>query len=133
MRATDLQVVRSRLQDRRRVILDASRRTAAEIGDMRSAERVSEMEETSQSEQEQYKLARLGEVERAEVLCIDAALRRLEEGGYGICRDCGVEIDAARLLAVPFALECPECASAREEAKARRERAGVAGDELRAR
>jgi DnaK suppressor protein len=115
MRASELQEVRSRLQRRRDVILAASQRTAAEIGEMRSAERDPELEESSQSEQQQYNLARIGEVERAELDRIDAALRRLDAGEYGTCRDCGAEIDAARLAAVPFALECPECASGREE------------------
>lgn len=40
---------------------------------------------------------------------IDDALIRLEEGTYGICADCGVEISEKRLAAVPFAKYCVEC------------------------
>lgn len=45
---------------------------------------------------------------------IDEALTRLNEGMYGICADCGVEISEKRLAAVPFARLCVECQS-REE------------------
>ena len=37
---------------------------------------------------------------------IDDALRRLEEGSYGICEECGKPIDEARLEAVPWARYC---------------------------
>jgi DnaK suppressor protein len=40
---------------------------------------------------------------------IDEALARLEEGTYGLCSDCGVEITEKRLLAVPFARRCVAC------------------------
>lgn len=45
---------------------------------------------------------------------IDEALIRLEEGLYGTCADCGIEISEKRLAAVPFAKLCVECQS-REE------------------
>ena len=50
---------------------------------------------------------------------IDAALRRLEEGTYGECFDCGKEIGAARLRALPFAVRCKDCEEARETAAQR--------------
>jgi DnaK suppressor protein len=40
---------------------------------------------------------------------IDEALRRLDEGTYGICDDCGREISEARLKAIPFARRCKDC------------------------
>jgi len=40
---------------------------------------------------------------------IDDALIRLEEGIYGLCADCGVEISEKRLKAVPFARRCVAC------------------------
>ena len=38
-----------------------------------------------------------------------AALRRLEEGSWGCCVDCGQSIPAARLHAQPFSARCLEC------------------------
>ena len=37
---------------------------------------------------------------------VEIARQRLEEGQYGICVDCGKEIPAARLEAVPEAVRC---------------------------
>jgi RNA polymerase-binding protein DksA len=40
---------------------------------------------------------------------IDAAQRRLQEGSYGICSQCGMEIPRARLEAEPTAVRCINC------------------------
>jgi len=40
---------------------------------------------------------------------IDAALGRLEAGGYGICARCGIEIPEARLVATPTVQTCIGC------------------------
>lgn len=45
---------------------------------------------------------------------IDEALTRLSEGTYGVCADCGVEINSKRLEAVPFAKWCVECQTRQE-------------------
>jgi DnaK suppressor protein len=50
---------------------------------------------------------------------IDAALRRLEEGNYGDCFECGDEIAEARLRALPFAVRCRDCEQSREAANER--------------
>ena len=50
---------------------------------------------------------------------VDAALRRLEEGTYGNCFECGEEIAEARLRALPFAVRCKDCEEARETAEQR--------------
>jgi DnaK suppressor protein len=50
---------------------------------------------------------------------IDSALRRIEDGTYGQCVNCGSEISEARLRALPFALRCKDCEQAREGAALR--------------
>ena len=50
---------------------------------------------------------------------IDAALRRIGEGTYGECFECGEEIPEARLRALPFAVRCRDCEEAREVAELR--------------
>jgi DnaK suppressor protein len=50
---------------------------------------------------------------------IDAALRRLDEGTYGHCVECGDEIGEARLRALPFAVRCKDCEEIRELAEQR--------------
>jgi DnaK suppressor protein len=50
---------------------------------------------------------------------VNEALRRLEEGTYGNCFECGDEIAEARLRALPFAARCKDCEEARESAEQR--------------
>ena len=50
---------------------------------------------------------------------IEAARRRLDEGTYGDCFECGDEISEARLRALPFAVRCKDCEEARETAELR--------------
>ncbi|WHZ22653.1 MAG: RNA polymerase-binding transcription factor DksA [Nitrospira sp.] len=45
---------------------------------------------------------------------IDEALTRLNEGTYGICAECGIEVSEKRLEAVPFAKLCVQCQSRQE-------------------
>jgi DnaK suppressor protein len=40
---------------------------------------------------------------------IEEALVRMDKGTYGICRDCGEPIAAARLLAIPWTRVCIAC------------------------
>jgi DnaK suppressor protein len=47
--------------------------------------------------------------ESAEIDAIDAALKRIEAGTYGVCTDCGVDIPAARLHAAPETPRCIDC------------------------
>ena len=40
---------------------------------------------------------------------IEEALLRLDDGSYGVCRDCGEDIAPARLNAIPWTRVCIEC------------------------
>jgi DnaK suppressor protein len=40
---------------------------------------------------------------------IEDALRRIEQGTYGICKDCGEPIAEARLNAIPWTRSCISC------------------------
>ena len=49
--------------------------------------------------------------ERAEIQLklVNAALARLDEGSFGRCQNCGKEIAAERLEALPWAALCIDC------------------------
>ena len=49
---------------------------------------------------------------------IDMAIRRIEQGQYGICVECAGEIAQARLRALPFAMRCRGCEEAHERKRA---------------
>lgn len=59
----------------------------------------------------------LSDREIGELGAVSAALRRLREGSYGVCEDCGAEIAFDRLKAEPWALRCVGCESHRERAR----------------
>lgn len=47
---------------------------------------------------------------KADLVRIEMALRRIDEGEYGYCSDCGEEIAAKRLDVDPMAERCIQCA-----------------------
>ncbi len=51
---------------------------------------------------------------------IDEALLRIEEGTFGECVACGVEIDERRLMARPMATHCIDCKTEIEKLEGRR-------------
>ncbi len=114
MREITPETQKAELQRRRRVLLETARRADAELDALRAADRDPEFEEGAQTEHEAFTLARLGETQRRELQQIDAAIARIDAGEYGVCRDCGQEIDPRRLAALPYALLCTECATRRE-------------------
>ena len=62
---------------------------------------------------ERQHVAALLDQARQDVALMDAALRRLREGRYGLCESCGEPIGAERLAARPAATTCIRCASRR--------------------
>ena len=66
-------------------------------------------EQATQSENDDV-LAALDDEAQHMVMQIDAALSRIEQGGYGICNSCGNPIPDNRLQAAPFVTMCISCA-----------------------
>lgn len=56
---------------------------------------------------------------------LEAARKRLADGGYGVCADCGADIEFERLKAAPGALRCVVCQTRHEKTFA-----GAAGASL---
>lgn len=46
---------------------------------------------------------------------IDGALKRIEDGSFGLCEECGKKIPKSRLEAIPYAALCVRCASQQEQ------------------
>src|SRR6266576_7309444 len=59
---------------------------------------------------ERQHTAALLEAAREQVAAAEAALRRLDEGRYGVCERCGEPIGAERMAARPTASTCVRCA-----------------------
>ncbi len=59
---------------------------------------------------------------------IDAALKAIDQGTYGVCQSCGGKIGKARIAAHPFATLCVACQHEEEVAAARRNAPQSDGD-----
>ena len=51
---------------------------------------------------------------REKLAAIDDALGRIDDGSYGLCEECGLDIAEGRLAALPFTRLCVSCQSDRE-------------------
>jgi DnaK suppressor protein len=63
---------------------------------------------------EDISLKQLGN-HRENLFKIDEALRKLDEGTYGKCEDCGGDISEKRLKVLPYAIYCIDCKEKREQ------------------
>ena len=60
-------------------------------------------------------LLRIRDRERKLLVKIQEALKRIDEGTFGICQECGEEISESRLKARPVATLCVECKRMQEQ------------------
>lgn len=56
----------------------------------------------------------LADIRQQELIQMEEAERKLREGDYGLCEDCGEEIAEDRLALLPFASCCVACQTLRE-------------------
>ncbi len=98
---------------------DLDRQLAEHQGGLSRAEHARELlnqdsDDISHREADRELDMALNDRELAELGAVSAALRRLKEGGYGLCTDCGEGIAFDRLKVEPWALRCIACESRRE-------------------
>src|SRR5689334_16499775 len=103
-RAQHLQRIRTTLEKRRESSLQALASTQDELRALKAQGQDSELEENAQAELADFTLSKMMDNQRTEIHAIQGALRRLDEGVFGTCVDCGGEISLERLEALPFAL-----------------------------
>lgn len=53
--------------------------------------------------------------ERKMLFELGAAMKKIEDGSYGICEDCQLPIAKTRLKAIPYARLCVKCQEKREK------------------
>ena len=82
---------------------------AIESGEIRPTETHRDFIDMAADQADRERKIRLRYRERNLVGKIDEALRKIEEGGYGICEECGCDITVRRLEARPVASLCIEC------------------------
>lgn len=103
----ELEAQKGRLDARLARIKANVRRTL----DADSKERAKELED-------QEVVDALGIETTHELILINEALRRMDDGSYGRCADCDEPIASERLLASPHVLLCIDCAALHERRRA---------------
>ncbi len=68
--------------------------------------------DSASSTAERARLLGLTQRLRTSLKDVEDALRRMEEGKYGVCQSCGREIELERLEAIPQTKLCVACARA---------------------
>lgn len=103
------QDIRHRLE-RRRAELAARRDAATADLSHRNEPVVADFGDAAIQTENDEALAAIATAADDETLAIDRALARLQAGFFGVCESCGMQIAAARLAAVPYAIDCADCA-----------------------
>ena len=111
----DLEVQKKRLLEERKHLLhdiEVKEQQVAENGDDLDPERGgvgNHMADDANETFEQEAMLTLEQSIRRKLDQVNTALRKIEEGTYGICDNCGKPINPARLEARPSSLLCINC------------------------
>jgi RNA polymerase-binding transcription factor DksA len=100
----DLVLLQTLLVQRREEILNRVR--SLEKDWQETSEPQIEAEEVAEELEITEPYAPLDEIERKEVRAIDLAIKKMDDGRYGICQDCGKPISKKRLKAIPWTPYC---------------------------
>jgi DnaK suppressor protein len=107
-RKDGLDEIRQRLLARREELESRIATIAAGAGRGRPLD--PDFEEQAVERENQEVVDALDTAARSELAGIAAAVARMEQGDYGVCVRCGMDIPLERLRAVPYADRCIACA-----------------------
>lgn len=101
------EVYRKLLNDRLDALTRAAGSRIGELVDQRDM--LSDQTDMATEETDRDLVLRMHDHERGMIVSIRGALRRIQEGEYGVCEACGDDIGERRLLARPMATHCIDC------------------------
>jgi DnaK suppressor protein len=107
----DIQFFRRLLRQR---MHDLQSEAARPVGVVGGDEHFADPGDRASVESDRHSILRIRERESKLMMKIEEALRRLDDGAYGVCDDCGEQIGIARLKARPVTTMCIDCKSAQE-------------------
>ncbi len=113
MRATEENRIRAQLARKRRDANEAYRRSQA-VNREATGEPLQDLADQASEGYRKEFLYSLSDGERATLLQVEEALRRMDEGTYEECTSCGNKIPLVRLKAIPWAALCIECQERQE-------------------
>ena len=113
--------LRAMLHDRQRELQAVLQHRVRQLPSVRPADGLDETEHAEADYQEHIEVA-LIQMKGETLQRVREALVRLDAGEYGDCAECGGEIAAQRLRALPFAVRCRACEESHEQQAAREKR-----------
>lgn len=109
----DIQKFRELLEERKRLVLERANRTLSEDMTLDPNDLADEMDLASSEYYQSFEF-RLRGREKSLLFKLDLALRKLDEGTFGICERCEEPIGKKRLEARPETTLCIQCKEAQE-------------------
>jgi DnaK suppressor protein len=103
------ETLEGRILECERVLTNAEQETRA------NSARQADSADQAAAEYERQTLAHKADVARQTITRLTDALKRISQGNFGECAQCGAEIEVKRLEAVPWARYCLKCQEAREQ------------------
>ncbi len=116
MNNSDIDYFRTLLKQMREDIQQKGETTIEDMTEDR--EMYADPADRASAESDRAFILRLRDRDRKLIQKIDQALERIEDGGFGVCDDCGEDISIARLKARPVTTLCIKCKSKQEQAEA---------------
>ena len=95
------------LQMRKELLQDVSESMKAESDHLKHD--IGDFYDHASSDRDRELALMLADREREKLTLVDDALKRIENGTYGICESCEEVIDKERLMAMPFTKLCLSC------------------------
>jgi DnaK suppressor protein len=103
----DLDYFREELMRRRKEILDSQKPLATSMVDTNT--RQGDLADQATGNNEVHIHLKLKQTDAKILQAIEEALKRIEHGTYGVCRDCGEQVAVPRLKAIPWTRSCITC------------------------
>lgn len=111
------EIKKSLIKQKEQILIDAG----VMLSNLPADGNLSEICDLASQEIDRSFLLRLRDRERKLLKKIEKTLEKIENGTYGICESCGVEIPIERLEARPVTDLCIECKTEQEEAEKMKE------------
>ena len=111
----DIKKIQEILNKMRRELFDEIRETLKSESDTTTKTDVGDIYDLASDERDREMNLLITDRDREKISEIDEALKKIEDGSYGICEECEADIPKQRLLIVPFARLCVNCKSKLEK------------------
>jgi DnaK suppressor protein len=105
----DLETYRTQLLQKRGELLGGTAAKPLQWTMENNSGRQGDMADQASGNNEVHIQLKLKQTDAKILQAIEEALRRIDEGTYGVCRDCGEPIADARLDAIPWTRVCIAC------------------------